>query len=139
LKAAFTVWNKRVAPVFDTAGEVLIVDVEEGDISAEYKVSLPVDNLAEKITLLKSTGAEVLICGAVSREAEEQVVAQGIQVFSFVSGEINEVIQAWLNNDLGKGPFIMPGCFGRRQRARCCRKNFQKGTGGGRRRVNIGP
>ena len=60
---------------------------------------------------------DVLICGAVSRRVEAELAGRGVIVYSFVSGDIDEVITGFINNCLAKPGFAMPGC----QRGRRCR------------------
>jgi hypothetical protein len=36
-------------------------------------------------------------------------MAQGIHVVPFVAGELGEVIQAWINDELANDLFAMPG------------------------------
>ncbi|MFO7937539.1 MAG: NifB/NifX family molybdenum-iron cluster-binding protein [Kiritimatiellia bacterium] len=133
MKVAFAIWNGRIAPVFDTAGEVLVADFSEGRISGEFTERLPVKgSVLERSERLKATGAELLICGAVSRFVKTQIELQGIKVFSFVSGEIRDVMNAWQNNEIERDIYAMPGCR-RRCRGGWRNEGFVKNTGGGRR------
>jgi predicted Fe-Mo cluster-binding NifX family protein len=66
---------------------------------------------------LTELGVGTLICGAISGTMCNIVEAYGIQVISFVAGDIRDVIQAWLRGDIYDGLFFMPGC-GRRDRRR---------------------
>ena len=66
---------------------------------------------------LTELGVGTLVCGAISGTMRSLVEAYGIQVISFVAGDIHEVIQAWLRGEIHDGLFYMPGC-GRRGRHR---------------------
>ena len=134
---AFARWNDRIAPVFDTAGEVLIVNAGKDQVTEEFSEKVTAGSVLEKTAQLKAVGVETLVCGAISRVAKEQVEAQGIVVVSFISGEIHDVLQAWLNNEIERDIYAMPGCC-RRRRAGWCDQNFNKDTGGGRHRGHFG-
>jgi predicted Fe-Mo cluster-binding NifX family protein len=81
-----------------------------------------------KAARLADLGVDTLVCGAISRSMREVVAASGIRVISFVSGERDEVVRAWLGGGLDQPAFTMPGCGGRR-RARV-RGRFGRGDVG---------
>jgi predicted Fe-Mo cluster-binding NifX family protein len=114
MKTAFAYWEKRIAPVFDTARQLHVVEAEAGQIVAETEEILA-DNLpVQKAITLTELGVGTLVCGAISRPLREMVAAYGIKVVSFVAGDLNDVIQAWLMGKLKRNDtFAMPGCCGR--------------------------
>ena len=67
-----------------------------------------------------------LVCGAISRPQEALILAHGLTVVPFVSGELREVVAAWRTGRLASDTFAMPGC-GRGQGRR-----FRGGRGWGR-------
>jgi predicted Fe-Mo cluster-binding NifX family protein len=112
-KAAFSQWNGRIAPVFDVAREVRVVETIDGLVSAETDELLPEDVPANTVTRLVSLGIDTLVCGAVSRPMLDLLRAHSIAVVPFVAGELAEVIQAWLRGGVTNPSFAMPGCGGR--------------------------
>lgn len=123
MKIAVSTWNTRIAPVFDSA-EVLNV--------YEYDVIHP---LPVKIMSLKRTAsgfAEIIvsekinavICGAVSRESVNIMMKGGVKLYSFLSGEISEVLAACQNGTLSDGRYAMPGCG-------CVKKQCRRQNGRG--------
>ncbi len=102
MKAAFAVWNNRIAPVLDVARVVHLVEAESRRILIETDESLPGDPDPEKALRLTELGVDVLVCGAISRPMLAAIAAHG-----------REVIQAWLSGALEKEVFAMPGCRGR--------------------------
>ena len=113
MKIAFAHWENRIAPVFDTAGQVYLIDVESGHILTESKETLAVSLPVRKVLRLVELGVDTLICGAISRPMYQMVIACGIQVVPFVAGDLHEVIQGWLRGNLDSDTYNMPGC-GRR-------------------------
>jgi len=113
MNVAFSCWNNRVAPVFDSAGQILIVQVESGRIVREEQQILPGDLPVQKALRLAELGIGTLVCGAISRPLHGMVNAYGIRVIPFVAGDLQEVVQAWIRGGLKGDAFAMPGCSGR--------------------------
>ncbi|MGA1844982.1 MAG: NifB/NifX family molybdenum-iron cluster-binding protein [bacterium] len=118
MKAAFSAWNNRIAPVFDVTRQVLLVEAQSGRIVRETRESLGDDIPAQRALRLARFGIDTLICGAISRPMQAMVAAYGIRVIPFVAGDLREVIQAWLCDGLKDTLFAMPGCCGRGRRRR---------------------
>jgi predicted Fe-Mo cluster-binding NifX family protein len=116
MKAAFAAWNNRIAPVFDVARRVHIVESEAGRRIAEIQERLPDEPPALKALRLAEMGVRMLVCGAISRPLQEMVAAYDIRVIPFVAGDLREVIRAWLGGGLESPLFAMPGCNGRNRR-----------------------
>ena len=118
MKAAFTTWRNRIAPVFDVAREVVLVEADRNVQIGSTLMSLPEGAVEPKVKQLCQQGVSILVCGAISRCAHELVKAEKIEVFSFVAGDTDRVVQAWLEGRLSQADFAMPGCAHRRRRCR---------------------
>jgi len=101
----------------------LLVNIENGKEISRSKVLLESQSLSRRVDKLKSFKVDVLIGGAISRVLANMVTASGIQVLPYVTGSIDDVLQAYLTGQLMKPEFSMPGCwpgarkgFGHRQR-----------------------
>lgn len=116
MKTAFAAWNNRIAPVFDVARHIHIVETESGRIVREAREELTDDVPARKALHLAELDIGTLVCGAISRPLQAMVAAYGIRVVPFVAGDLREVIEAWLKGRLEKDVFTMPGCCGRGRR-----------------------
>lgn len=110
MKTAITVWNNRVSPVFDVAGKVLLCVSSAERICSEKQLLLPDACAAEKVVRLLEAGTDVLICGAISRDALSTAVSAGIRVYPFIAGDVREILQACISGRLAEGGFEMPGC-----------------------------
>ena len=113
MKTAFAHWDHRIAPVFDIARRIHVVEADSGKIVAETGEVLADDLPAQKVARLVELGVGTLVCGAISRPFQESIASYGIQVIPFVAGDLGEVIQAWLSGNLESDTFAMPGCRGR--------------------------
>jgi predicted Fe-Mo cluster-binding NifX family protein len=110
MKTAFAYWDNRIAPVFDIARQIHVVETESGRIVAETKEVMANDLPVKKVFRMVELGVSALVCGAISRPLHSMVVASGIRVISFVAGDLRKVINAWLDGNLESGKFAMPGC-----------------------------
>ena len=128
---AIPVWQGRVSPVFDVAGQLLVVELNGAVESARRHESLPDEAPERRTQRLRALGVETLICGAISRPLEALLTAGRIEVIPRVCGEAEEVLQAFLSARLQDDRFAMPGCCGqqrRRRRGECQKGRWQSET-----------
>ncbi len=118
MKAALATWNERIAPVFDVTVELTVVTSEEGQITNRQRVGIERETPLEKVHSLTGLGINTLICGAISYPLHALIVEQGITVVPFITGDIDSVMQAWLEDRLKDDCFAMPGCRGGQRRRR---------------------
>jgi predicted Fe-Mo cluster-binding NifX family protein len=127
MRVAVPSWQGRVSPVFDVAGQILLVDLDrEGDDSRRTE-SLGSTVPHERARRLTDLGVGVLVCGAISWPLQNLLIACGIRVIPLICGEVEEVVQAFRNGTLESETFAMPGCC-RKRRRRC---NRRRGRGDG--------
>ena len=117
LQAAFSVWDGRIAPVFDTARVLVPVRFSEGVFTEGERVTLPEPSAACALDFFREEDIRCLICGAISRSLQSTLEADGIEVFGFVAGDLQEVLRAWVEGRLDEPGLRMPGCgCGKRRR-----------------------
>ena len=118
MKVAVPAWNDRVSPVFDTARLLLLVEFEDGIEVARAEKAIGRIPLPRRAAALAELNVDVLLCGAVSRPFSAMLSGAGIKVVPFVTGGINEVLNAFVEGRLSAPRLCMPGCRGRRRRFR---------------------
>jgi len=116
-KAAFAAWDDRIAPVFDAARQIYLVEVRAGQVVSETQEVLADHLPVQRALRLAELGVGTLVCGAISRPLHDMVVANGIRVIPFVAGDLGDVVRAWLAGIHDWDVFAMPGCH-RRGRSR---------------------
>jgi predicted Fe-Mo cluster-binding NifX family protein len=109
-RTAFSLWNERIAPVFDVARHLWIIDATEGRIVGQTGRRFSSDDPQERALRLSTMQVELLVCGAITRSSYEALTERGIRVVSFVAGDLEQVIQASLSGRLHDGHLAMPGC-----------------------------
>ena len=118
MNLAVSVWQGRIAPLFDVSRHFLLMKVEARRMSARREVCLEDLDPWEKVPRLAELGVETLICGAMSRPLQHQAAAAGIRVIPFVAGGVEGVLNAWLHECLDADDYRMPGCGMRRRQRR---------------------
>jgi predicted Fe-Mo cluster-binding NifX family protein len=87
-----------------------------------------------RVRRLKETGADLLICGAISNMIGNLIEAEGICIIPWVSGGVEEVLDAFAHEDLTDARYRMPGCRGR---GMGYRRGRDRGTWGGPERGSL--
>ena len=130
-KIAIPEWQGCVSTVFDFANRLLLIDIDRKAEINRAEIALPDEPTLQRVTSLKNLGVDLLICGAISRPLAFMIAGLGIELLPYVSGRIDDVLNAYLTGRLTEQRFSMPGCragvrkgFGRghRGRRRCRRR-----------------
>lgn len=111
MKIAIPIYNESVSNVFDFATRLLLVNIENDKETNRSEVALESQFSPQRVSQLKTLEVDVLVCGAISRVLANMVVTSGIQVLPYVTGEVNDILQAYLTGQLVKSEFSMPGCW----------------------------
>jgi len=111
MKIAIPIYNDSISNVFDFAHRLLLVDIENGKEANRSEVALKSQSLPQRLGQLKSLEVDVLVCGAISQALANMVTNSGIQALPYVTGRVDDVIQAYLNGQLVQPQFTMPGCW----------------------------
>jgi predicted Fe-Mo cluster-binding NifX family protein len=125
MRIAVAVWQSRISPVFDTAGQLLILDVENGRESNRTEQSIHGLSIQKRVDRLVELDVDVLLCGAISRQLADMVAASGIRLIPLVTGDAEGVLQWYLTGKPIEPRFLMPGCHQRRHRSRGSQKGIR--------------
>ena len=116
MKLAIPVWQGRISPVFDVAGQLLLVELVDGREVARQERMVDETAADERSRKLAELGVETLICAGISQLLETGLADRGIRVIARVCGNVEEVLAAYLAGRLSQARFAMPGCCGQRRR-----------------------
>jgi len=114
---AMPITEGKVAPLFDVAKHLLVVEYPRGQEIRRTKVHVGRGTLLSRLRILSGNGVDVLICEAVSTPLEILVAAEGIKVIHPICGRVDAVLEAYVAGRLTEDTFVMPGCGGRRRRS----------------------
>lgn len=112
MQVILTVWNGRIAPVFDVARHALLLEIENGRIIVRHNASLCGLGAIQQTNSLMELKPDVLICGAVSKPLLDILSTAGLNIYPFIAGDREDVIQAYLAGTLSSSAHFMPGCCG---------------------------
>ena len=110
MRLAIPEFNGRVSPVFDFCRRLIIVEVSTDGPSERFKVDWSVPEVQNRADRLEALKIDALLCGGISSDLAEDVARKGIRVFPWISGEVQEVLNAFLANRLPDPHLTMPGC-----------------------------
>jgi len=115
---AIPVFRARVAPVFDSCLQALVI--ASGENPDEERSDLHLQNLtsSERVSMLKRAGVTTLICGGISHTLRTILESSGISVITGIAGEVEEVLSAFASHRLDDPKFCMPGRAGTRSSRR---------------------
>ena len=110
MRIAIPIWEDKISPVFDTASRLLIVEIEDRDVTSRFEIYLDEQDLSRRCLRIRGMEIDILICGAISHYFARMLTGSGINVIPEISGQAEEVLKAYLKGDLFNSRFLMPGC-----------------------------
>jgi len=118
MEIAIPLFETRISPRFDCAPKALLVtvDIEGKKIIETREVILKNNCITETINDLKSSGVSTVICGGVSNEMLNMLVANDIEVIPWVTGDARKAVRLFLQGKLVSGTMLSPGRRMRRWR-----------------------
>ena len=126
MRIAIPILDSCVSPAFDFSHRLLLVEFEDGRETRRSEVVLVPESSVQRAGRLRGLEVNTLICGALSRDLARSVTGAGIEILAYVSGPVDEVLTAYITDQLTKPEYILPGCWpgarnGFRRRQRRCR------------------
>jgi predicted Fe-Mo cluster-binding NifX family protein len=118
MRTAIPISDGRISPVFDAARRLLLVDIENGREIWRTEQIVEEPELGPRARRVAESGADVLICGAISRPLEAMLLSAGVEVIPQTCGPVEDVLKAFVSGRLTEQAFVMPGCCGHRRRYR---------------------
>ncbi|MBN2225920.1 MAG: hypothetical protein JW763_01005 [candidate division Zixibacteria bacterium] len=130
MKIAIPIWNNRVSPVMDSAGRLLLIEIDNGAIGARSLIDIPPLHPVQMARFIVDLGIDRLICGAISHRLQMMLTTSGLNVLPWVRGQVDDIITAFINGNLQNQDFYLPGCRrGGHRRGRGCGRRYGMGHG----------
>jgi predicted Fe-Mo cluster-binding NifX family protein len=120
MKAAITIWENRVSPVFDSARMLLIAEIEDSKVLQKHYEPFNPETSIRLAARLVELDAGVLICGAISELPAKTIESGGVKLIPFIAGNVNEILESYAKGISLAPGFLMPGCGRRRRRQKQC-------------------
>jgi len=109
MRVAIAVKRHRISSLFDVSRQLLLLDLVDGRVARRTRSVLQETECHARAASLVRLGVHTLMCGAISRDLAALIEATGIHLHSYVVGDVEEVIAAWLSGRLDSPEFQMPG------------------------------
>lgn len=106
---ALSLWQGRIAPVFDVSRRALLASLEDGRVTDRLELLLRHSGHASCAALLRRLEVQLLVCGAISRGFEKAIQQAGIQIVGFACGDVDAILDAVVGERLWEACFRMPG------------------------------
>jgi len=99
----------RVSPTFDFCHRVALWKLgDRGSRCAGHRKCQDLGPL-ERAPRLQAMGVDVLLCGAIGKDLEEDIRSRGIKVVSGLTGDVAEVVAAYKRQALNEPTFRLHG------------------------------
>lgn len=103
MKVAIPRFAEKVAPCFEHSATIAIFTLRGGRLVDQVDFSFQSGEALDRVRLLKDQGIDTLICGGVQDVYEDLVLAAGINVVSWVSGDVESLLKQFLKGELVPG------------------------------------
>lgn len=120
MKIAVTFEDGQVFQHFGHTKQFKIYQVQDGKILSEQVVDTNGSGHGALAGVLKTLGADVLICGGIGGGAQAAMALAGIKLFGGVSGDADAAVNALLSGALNYNPDVMCSHHGEHHHEGAC-------------------
>jgi predicted Fe-Mo cluster-binding NifX family protein len=113
MRVAIPVFQSKISPRFDSTQEFVLLEIEKSKVMKREDLPIKGWPLSAKLKHMVDLGVDTLICGGIDLESMQQLNLSGIKVYSWITGEMEDVVTCFLNRGLESG--IILGARGRRK------------------------
>ena len=140
LKIAIPAFHTNISPRFDQTQAFVLLETKDGNVVARKDLKTGGWSASRKMKKLVDLGVHILICGAIDRASLEYLSFNGLNIYSWVTGEVDDAIACFLGNRMKPGMILgkngaMKGywqfCKGSNHVCHMFQTNFNKRKKGG--------
>ena len=106
MKIAVTYENGQIFQHFGHTEQFKVYEIEDNTIISFKVIDTNGQGHGALAGLLKTLGADVLICGGIGGGAQMALADAGIKLYGGVSGSCDAAVEAYLANNLGYDPNV---------------------------------
>lgn len=103
MRIAIPRFGESVAPCFEYSATMAIFTVEDGQVIDQTDVPLQSRVPFDRVRLMKADHVDMVICGGVQALYEDLLKDNDIQVVSWVSGEVEDLLARFIGGRLTPG------------------------------------
>jgi predicted Fe-Mo cluster-binding NifX family protein len=113
MKIAIPVFQTKISPRFDSTQGFILLQIEKNNVIKRENLPTKDWPASAKIKQLVDLEVDTMICGGIDLESMQQLNFNGIKIYSWITGEIEDAVTRFLNQGLESG--IILGPRGRRK------------------------
>ena len=106
MKIAVTYENEQIFQHFGHTEQFKVYEIEDNTIISSEVIDTNGQGHGALAGLLKTLGADVLICGGIGGGAQMALAEAGIKLFGGVIGSCDEAVKAFIAGNLGYNPNV---------------------------------
>lgn len=110
MRILIPVWNEFISPVFDAAQRFMLVEADHNHIIDRQFQELSIEIPLAKVETVLSWKPEMIICGAISRSLAHIIESSGVDLYPWLSGNVDQVLAEFIHGQGDLSHFLMPGC-----------------------------
>ena len=103
IKVAIPRFGESVAPCFEYSATIAIFTLRGRQVLDQVDFTLQSHDPLDRLRLLRDQGVATLICGGLQDRIQDLLEANGIRVISWVSGNVDELLEEYLDGRLCSG------------------------------------
>jgi predicted Fe-Mo cluster-binding NifX family protein len=113
MKIAIPVFHTKISPRFDSSQGFILLEIEKSSVMKRKELPTKDWPLPDKIKQLIDLGVDTLICGGIDLKSMQHLNFNGIKVYSWITGEVEDALTCFLNERLESGDIL--GIHGKRK------------------------
>lgn len=103
MKMAIPVFHTKISPRFDETQGFVLLETENAGVVAREKLATKGWSVIEKMKQLVELEIDTLICGGIDRASLQYLSFNGVKVYSWVTGEVDDAVACFLDNRMKPG------------------------------------
>jgi predicted Fe-Mo cluster-binding NifX family protein len=103
MKIAIPVFQTKISPRFDQTQGFIVVETEKANVISKKHLSTIGWTALDKMRHLVSLRIDTLICGGIDRASLQYLSFNGLTVYSWVTGEVDDALACFLDNRMKPG------------------------------------
>jgi predicted Fe-Mo cluster-binding NifX family protein len=141
MKIAIPVFHTKISPRFDQTQGFVLLETKNDSVVARENLTTKRWSVIEKMKQLVALRVDTLICGGIDRASLQYLSLNGVNIYSWVTGEIDDAVTCFLENRMKPGIILgkqgkMKGrwqfCKGRNHLCNMFQTGFYKSEEGGK-------
>ena len=96
-------FGETIAPCFEHTATICIFAIQGDRVVDETDFHLPSRHALDRVRLLRDQQVDTLICGGIESGFQVMVEGMGIEVISWVSGEVEGLLDLFVRGELVPG------------------------------------